>query len=342
MARAFGMIWGSMWEDRNFRRLSRGAQCTYVLIRTQETVSQAGVTPIQLRWWSQSQADLTPEDLMRDIGELALCGFITVDYDADLLLIRRFIVTDGVYRKPNSFMAAAKVIPGIKSEMIKGVLCVEMRNLVAGMVEPVATPEVIDLANGLIGQLDRYAIPSLTDPEAFPDTQPRGLRIHPGSPTDAPPKGTGHVPVTPGITSSTTCTESEDQIPQTGNSTPRKPPSDTPRPEVLELCEHLAAQIEANGSRKPPVTAKWLTACRLMIDKDGRSPDAIRRAIDWCQGNDFWRGNVMSMQTLRDQYDRLRLHAQRDQGHRSGATGQRAPGTGQLAVAATATEGLDI
>jgi hypothetical protein len=86
------------------------------------------------------------------------------------------------------------------------------------------------------------------------------------------------------------------------------------RPEVVALCERLADRVEANGSKRPVITKAWLTSCRLLIDKDGRPAEKVALAIDWCQADDFWRANVLSMPTLRKQYDRLRLAAQRDQG----------------------------
>lgn len=84
-----------------------------------------------------------------------------------------------------------------------------------------------------------------------------------------------------------------------------------PRPDVERLCEHLAERIKANGSRKPNITKAWRESARLLIDRDKRTEDEIHRAIDWCQNDDFWKANVLSMPTLRRQYDRLRLAASR-------------------------------
>ena len=83
------------------------------------------------------------------------------------------------------------------------------------------------------------------------------------------------------------------------------------RPEVAALCAHLADHIEANGSKRPPVTAKWLDACRLMLDRDGRTEDEIRGAIDWSQAHEFWRANILSFPKLREKYDQLRMQAER-------------------------------
>jgi hypothetical protein len=46
-----------------------------------------------------------------------------------------------------------------------------------------------------------------------------------------------------------------------------------------------------------------------MLDRDKRTEEQIRGAIDWSQADEFWRRNVMSMPKLREQYDRLRLQA---------------------------------
>jgi hypothetical protein len=87
---------------------------------------------------------------------------------------------------------------------------------------------------------------------------------------------------------------------------------DIPRHDVDRVCEHLADRIEANGSKRPTVTAKWRIAARLLIDTDGRAVEQIIRCIDWCQNDPFWRSNVLSMPKLREKYDQLRLAAQRE------------------------------
>lgn len=87
----------------------------------------------------------------------------------------------------------------------------------------------------------------------------------------------------------------------------------TRRDDVERICSHLADRIEANGSKRPVVSGKWRDAARLMIDRDGRTEDAIHRAIDWCQDSDFWRGNILSLPKFREKYDQLRLQALREQ-----------------------------
>jgi len=91
-------------------------------------------------------------------------------------------------------------------------------------------------------------------------------------------------------------------------------PAKPPRDDATRLCEHLAARMIGNGCKPPAITRKWLDAARLLIDNDGRTEDQVHAAIDWCQDSEFWRGNIRSMPTLREQYDQLRLQAARDRG----------------------------
>lgn len=88
-------------------------------------------------------------------------------------------------------------------------------------------------------------------------------------------------------------------------------PEEPTRVDVEQICRHLADAIEANGSKRPAITKRWRTEARLLLDKDERTVQQVLKAIDWCQGDEFWRANVLSMPKLREQYDRLRLAAQR-------------------------------
>ena len=86
------------------------------------------------------------------------------------------------------------------------------------------------------------------------------------------------------------------------------------RADVDRICNHLADRIEANGAKRPEITKKWRDAARLMLDRDGRTEQEIHGAIDWCQADEFWRANVLSLPKLREKYDQLRLQAQRKTG----------------------------
>jgi hypothetical protein len=105
----------------------------------------------------------------------------------------------------------------------------------------------------------------------------------------------------------------KEEEPNIMSATAAPPPDDAPalRADVEGICKHLADRIEANGSKRPTTTAQWRTSARLMLDKDGRSEQDVHAAIDWCQNNEFWRSNVMSLPKLREKFDTMRLQASR-------------------------------
>lgn len=105
------------------------------------------------------------------------------------------------------------------------------------------------------------------------------------------------------------------------------------RPDVEKVCRYLADRITDNGSKRPTVTKKWRDEARRLIDRDGRTVEQIIRAIDWCQNDSFWRANILSMPTLREKYDQLRLAAQN---RSDGGSGRRLSTTDERVRAAQA------
>lgn len=86
------------------------------------------------------------------------------------------------------------------------------------------------------------------------------------------------------------------------------------RDDVTRICEHLAAAVAENGSKRPTISKAWRDEVRRMLDIDKRSELEVIKAIDWCQRGDseratFWRSNVMSPQKLRAKFDVMRLQA---------------------------------
>lgn len=85
--------------------------------------------------------------------------------------------------------------------------------------------------------------------------------------------------------------------------------ADIPRPDAEALCNRLADLMIGNGCKPPEITKKWRDAARLLLDTDKREFDKAMRLIEWCQKDEFWRTNILSMPTFRRQYEQLRLKA---------------------------------
>jgi hypothetical protein len=103
----------------------------------------------------------------------------------------------------------------------------------------------------------------------------------------------------------------------------RKRDLNADREDVERVCRHLADRVEGNGNLRPSIGKKWRDAARLLMDADKRTEEQVHRCIDWCQSNEFWRKNVMSMPKLRTQYDRLRMNAEDEQ--KSSQNGRKPP-----------------
>jgi hypothetical protein len=85
--------------------------------------------------------------------------------------------------------------------------------------------------------------------------------------------------------------------------------SEPQRDDVDQLCTCLADHIEKNTGERPRISEEWKTEARLLLDKDGRELDKALKLIDWCQNDEFWHTNILSMPTFRKQYIQLRTKA---------------------------------
>lgn len=107
----------------------------------------------------------------------------------------------------------------------------------------------------------------------------------------------------------------------------RSPKDD--REDVEKLCQLLSDLTRKrtdtpSSSTKYRVTAGWRKEMRLLIDRDGRTPEQIERVVRWVDGDEFWSRNVLSPSKLRAQYDRLVLAA-KDGPSKAALAAQRAP-----------------
>jgi hypothetical protein len=104
----------------------------------------------------------------------------------------------------------------------------------------------------------------------------------------------------------TTSSESEASDEQT----PKPITANEPTAEGVKLAQFLRRRIvENNHSAKigDKQEVKWAFEVDRMVVQDQRSYVAIREMIDFSQNDIFWRTVVLSMGTLRKQFDRLSL-----------------------------------
>lgn len=86
-----------------------------------------------------------------------------------------------------------------------------------------------------------------------------------------------------------------------------------PTREAIALVERLHVLVVENGRPEHLVNVKpWFNVARLLLERDKRPFAEAMEILEWSQQSDFWRANVLSMDTFRRQYDALRLQRARE------------------------------
>jgi hypothetical protein len=179
MARSFGRVLASIWDDQDFRALSPGAQRQYMFLISQPDLEHSGVIPLRPRRWAQSCASLAVEEIAADDAELAAARFVVVDEDTEELLVRSLIRRDEVWKQPNVFKSACRHAVRVKSAAIREVLAAELERLDLSLakeeVRAYRDDALLALAKGSPN-------PSPTLPPTLRERSPEG----PGNPSGRP------------------------------------------------------------------------------------------------------------------------------------------------------------
>lgn len=346
MARGHGRILTNIWEDSDFITLTQEQQRLYLFLISQPNLNHAGLLPLTLRRWSRKAGDLTVGELDKHIVALDHARFVVVDDDTEELLVRSFVRNDGVWKQPRVMGAMVSAAEEISSRKLRAALLAEVARIPLEELsdEPGAKngPSIrAQVAEHIEALRKAFGTPAPTPPEGRRCTTETwankpiggGSATPSGTPSAPPsegladgyPQGSTHVRAT---RADAGAHDARAPLPLSPNPYPSPVQDDVapvidirpaaePHPiepvrlDVEQACTLLADLIEANGSRRPEITQRWRDAARLMIDRDHINLADVLGAIHWCQQDEFWRANVLSMPTLRKQYDRLRLAAQR-------------------------------
>jgi len=86
--------------------------------------------------------------------------------------------------------------------------------------------------------------------------------------------------------------------------------------EQARLVELLKSYILLNNPKAIINEKTWVDPCRLMFEKDKRTAYEVEAVINYCQNDDFWKSNILSMRSLRKQFDRLYVKMKGDKNAR--------------------------
>jgi hypothetical protein len=94
--------------------------------------------------------------------------------------------------------------------------------------------------------------------------------------------------------------------------------SEPSRPDVEMVVQSFSELLKANDVRHKPGQS-WRNAARLLIDKDGYTPDQILYVARFATADEFWKSNILSIPKLREKFEALKIKAQ-GQGQQSRPT----------------------
>jgi DNA-binding Lrp family transcriptional regulator len=92
-----------------------------------------------------------------------------------------------------------------------------------------------------------------------------------------------------------------------------KKESSSPSPLAQELASHLLRSIKkSKPDLKDPNLKSWTLEIDRMLRIDKRSPESIKRILDWLPTSSFWSTNILSASKLREKFDQLELKMRQD------------------------------
>jgi len=179
MARSYGRIFASIWNDGEFRPMSVTAKLIYGFLISQADLEHSGIIPLRPPRWARDMA-VPVEDVIAGIKELDGGRFTVTDEEAGELLVRSLIRRDDVWKQPNVFKSAAASAKASKSARIKATLWHEIRRLDLTRTGR----ETQAIRDDLLTHLEPFANPSPNPPEGFPN--------HKGRPSGGPGEDSGN------------------------------------------------------------------------------------------------------------------------------------------------------
>lgn len=130
MARDYGRIRVTIWQDHDFTSLSIHAQQLYFYLITQSKLDMAGITNWRPRMAMKSAQGWTEEAMKGALDELEGGLYVLLDEETDELLVRSFIRNDEIMRSPNLAKAMQKAWRGMDSDILRGVVSFEVNRLI--------------------------------------------------------------------------------------------------------------------------------------------------------------------------------------------------------------------
>ncbi|MFC0434546.1 hypothetical protein [Kutzneria buriramensis] len=134
MARDHARILCTIWNDKEWRRLSATAKTVYVQLLSQPRLSYAGLLDLAVKRWASAHEDISVQQMRAALSELDAARFLVVDHDTEELVVRTLIRNDGIDKQPQVLAAALRQSFEIESPILRSAVAAELRRLPVDLV----------------------------------------------------------------------------------------------------------------------------------------------------------------------------------------------------------------
>ncbi len=129
MARDFGQVRLSIWNDDDFIDLTPAAQHLYIVLLSSPGLSWVGVNDWRPGRLCSRANGWSKRDVIQAAGELARALFIVIDPDTEEVLVRSFVRNDGFMKQPNLATSMARSFAVVGSRKLQGIIVHELQRL---------------------------------------------------------------------------------------------------------------------------------------------------------------------------------------------------------------------
>lgn len=135
MARKFAQLHCDIWEDPDFLALSSEARFTFMACFAQKIVNYCGVLVYSPARMARATGYKVPV-VTRALAELHRAGFVVVDEETGEILVRSFIVNNGVCNQPQLRKAMERCWGDILSADLKAAVLAGLPDTYKGTLRP--------------------------------------------------------------------------------------------------------------------------------------------------------------------------------------------------------------
>lgn len=129
MAREFGAVNVTIWQDADFRNLPLPAQHLYLLLWTHPDLSYCGVVDYRPGRLAKLADGLTAEVVELAAQCLEARHFLVIDRESEEVLVRSWMRWDGLMKQPRLAVSMAKAYASVASNLIRGVVVHEVSRI---------------------------------------------------------------------------------------------------------------------------------------------------------------------------------------------------------------------